>query len=437
MPSSEHCSFRDLRRPKIPIDKALVLQRGISVSEARRALRDCRVGFQRAGCSEFQEAVLTPEVSLVTQTCRILFREAAFDDDASFGGDVDTSSTSSMIATGWPLPLYALFYKPRFVLTSREPRDSAVAYLPAKQLRFIGDVVKEGADRLGLGSSLSGSQLSLEKLSTLSPVGRLDFESEGLILLTNDGSLSTVVTHPSYGVRKTYRVLIKMRTLPQGVYQSNEGSHSEDAVLLDKGEQALLMREKAALRAKLDSLVTVGISTTGKLAMVEMKAEGCELVDAALVDPSVFQKRDAEGQTITSCSSARRVLVALADIHLSEGKKHEVRRMVGALGFQTLMLVRTQLAGLSQAIAQPQTVAEALWKYGMDTGGVGRSEDSEIASVRADDIGSRKHSSIGSTTEDELRPGDLRLLTDQQVDSIFALAERAAPKRGAVALAEF
>jgi 23S rRNA pseudouridine2605 synthase len=43
---------------------------------------------------------------------------------------------------------------------------------------------------------------------SLYPVGRLDVDSEGLILLTNDGELANQLTHPRYGHEKEYRVLI-------------------------------------------------------------------------------------------------------------------------------------------------------------------------------------------------------------------------------------
>ncbi|MBN1285185.1 MAG: rRNA pseudouridine synthase [Anaerolineae bacterium] len=43
----------------------------------------------------------------------------------------------------------------------------------------------------------------------LFPVGRLDVESEGLILLTDDGELANVLTHPRYEHTKTYRVLVE------------------------------------------------------------------------------------------------------------------------------------------------------------------------------------------------------------------------------------
>ena len=38
------------------------------------------------------------------------------------------------------------------------------------------------------------------------PVGRLDFDSEGLLLLTNDGELAAMLTHPSHGIARVYEV---------------------------------------------------------------------------------------------------------------------------------------------------------------------------------------------------------------------------------------
>ncbi|MBQ6380121.1 MAG: rRNA pseudouridine synthase [Clostridia bacterium] len=58
----------------------------------------------------------------------------------------------------------------------------------------------------------------------LYPVGRLDKDSEGLLLLTNDGEFTNALTHPSHGVRKTYKVTVKpviepylLETLEKGV----------------------------------------------------------------------------------------------------------------------------------------------------------------------------------------------------------------------------
>jgi pseudouridine synthase len=44
---------------------------------------------------------------------------------------------------------------------------------------------------------------------TLYPVGRLDYDSEGLLLLTNDGDLTARLTHPRHGVPRTYEVEVK------------------------------------------------------------------------------------------------------------------------------------------------------------------------------------------------------------------------------------
>ena len=45
----------------------------------------------------------------------------------------------------------------------------------------------------------------------LFPVGRLDLETEGLVLLTNDGALANRILHPSYGCEREYRVTAKGR----------------------------------------------------------------------------------------------------------------------------------------------------------------------------------------------------------------------------------
>ncbi len=48
----------------------------------------------------------------------------------------------------------------------------------------------------------------------LAPVGRLDFNTEGLLLLTDDGDLAHRVAHPRFGCQKTYRVKVKGRPQP-------------------------------------------------------------------------------------------------------------------------------------------------------------------------------------------------------------------------------
>jgi 23S rRNA pseudouridine2605 synthase len=75
--------------------------------------------------------------------------------------------------------IYIALYKPRGVLSSVEAPDSR---------RTVRDLVPI--------------------IENVYPVGRLDLDSEGLILLTNDGELTDRLTHPRYGHEKEYRVLV-------------------------------------------------------------------------------------------------------------------------------------------------------------------------------------------------------------------------------------
>lgn len=63
------------------------------------------------------------------------------------------------------------------------------------------------------------------------PVGRLDAESKGLLLLTNDGELTNQLTHPRYGIAKTYRAVVDgyvdpaaVQTLERGIWLADRHS---------------------------------------------------------------------------------------------------------------------------------------------------------------------------------------------------------------------
>ena len=61
------------------------------------------------------------------------------------------------------------------------------------------------------------------------PVGRLDLDTEGLILLTNDGTLANAIAHPSTGVEKEYLVEVHGgRISPSGLRHLREGVELED-----------------------------------------------------------------------------------------------------------------------------------------------------------------------------------------------------------------
>ncbi len=60
------------------------------------------------------------------------------------------------------------------------------------------------------------------------PVGRLDYESEGLLLLTNDGDIVYKLTHPKYGVQKTYHVKVKGIPSPEQIDLLRRGVTIDD-----------------------------------------------------------------------------------------------------------------------------------------------------------------------------------------------------------------
>lgn len=82
----------------------------------------------------------------------------------------------------------------------------------------------------------------------LYPVGRLDADSEGLILVSNDGELTNRVTHPSFGITKTYLAMVQgvpspgaMRRLIEGVSLEDGPASAHSARLVDThGDQALV-----------------------------------------------------------------------------------------------------------------------------------------------------------------------------------------------------
>ncbi|MGF1634270.1 MAG: pseudouridine synthase [Phycisphaerae bacterium] len=62
------------------------------------------------------------------------------------------------------------------------------------------------------------------------PVGRLDAESKGLLILTNDGDLTNQLTHPRYGVAKTYRAKVDGRFGGEASEQLQQGQWLADPV---------------------------------------------------------------------------------------------------------------------------------------------------------------------------------------------------------------
>ena len=88
------------------------------------------------------------------------------------------------------------------------------------------------------------------------PVGRLDYDSEGLVLLTNDGELAAVLMHPRHGVPRVYQVTVRgvpgpaqIRRLSAGV--AVDGRRTAPAAVRLLARRALDRRENSEVRVVL------------------------------------------------------------------------------------------------------------------------------------------------------------------------------------------
>ena len=117
----------------------------------------------------------------------------------------------------------------------------------------------------------------------LFPVGRLDFDTEGVLLLTNDGDLSYRLMHPRYEIQKTYRAWVIGPMTDEAIQKLRKG------VLIEEG----------------------------------LKVSG-------------------EAVLIKTASTK-----SLVEITIHEGRKRQVKQMLRAVGFHVLYLERTHFAGLT------------------------------------------------------------------------------------------
>ena len=90
----------------------------------------------------------------------------------------------------------------------------------------------------------------------LFPVGRLDYDSEGLLLLTNDGALAQVLTHPSYEIPKTYLVKIEGEISEDDMKKIRNGIKAKDGVRYAPAK--LYAKEIKPEYSKLEITITEG-----------------------------------------------------------------------------------------------------------------------------------------------------------------------------------
>ncbi len=114
------------------------------------------------------------------------------------------------------------------------------------------------------------------------PVGRLDYDTEGLILLTNDGDTANIITHPRNMVKKVYSVRVE------------------------------------------------GEPTDAEIKRLRNGVEYCG-VKYAPAQVKVLGSQDGETKL---------------EITITEGKNHEIKNMIESLGRRVLFLKRTEIAGL-------------------------------------------------------------------------------------------
>jgi 23S rRNA pseudouridine2605 synthase len=161
---------------------------------------------------------------------------------------------------------YILLYKPKEVMTTVEDPQGR---------RTVIDLIKGVRERIY-------------------PVGRLDFHSEGLILLTNDGDLAFRVSHPKHGSVKTYHV--KVRGIP------------EDRII-----------------AKLERGITIDNKRTLPCEIARMKTTG---------------RREEEGNS-------------WFEVKLREGRTQQIRKMFQAVGHPVSKLRRVAIGPISDPRLTP------------------------------------------------------------------------------------
>ncbi len=167
----------------------------------------------------------------------------------------------------------------------RIPASAALVYLALNKPAGVVSTMSDDRGRRTIADLLG------DRNERLFHVGRLDYDTEGLILLTNDGELAHRLAHPRFGVLKTY-----LADVPGPIPR-------------DLGRR-----------------LTTGV----------------ELDDGSVVADR-FRVLDQAGSR------------ALVELTLHEGRKHVVRRMLATVGHPVDRLVRTQVGPVSLGSLRPAT----------------------------------------------------------------------------------
>jgi len=180
-----------------------------------------------------------------------------------------------------------------------DPKAQAVRVdgVPIKLTRRLYYAVHKTPGLLSTNRDPSGRPRVIDLIKgeqRLYAVGRLDKSSEGLIIVTNDGDLADRLTHPRYGIEKTYAVQVAgefepalLVKLQQGVHLAEglarvrrvriKGRHKQSTILeivLDEGRNREIRRLLASVGHKVQRLrrIAVGPVRLGELAPGEYRA---------------------------------------------------------------------------------------------------------------------------------------------------------------------
>lgn len=214
--------------------------------------------LSQAGVASRSEALRVIRARRVSVNGRVIADPEAWVDPARDEIAVDGKPLAR------PEPVYLLLYKPTGVLTSRAP--------DVKGRPTVYDLLPESED-------------------LIHPVGRLDVDTSGLLIVTNDSQLAEALTNPGFKVPKTYLV---------------------------KASTGLTDEQLSALR------------------------DGPMLRDGTTERALVKRLRDPGGRTVF-------------EITITEGRNRQVRRMVEAIGSKVVSLARIALGPLTIEGLQPGT----------------------------------------------------------------------------------